>query len=205
VTVRQALGPDRAERVHRAGRALPTSSVLALARRVLGFAPDQTEPPAAWPTPREREVAALIAAGHTNREIAKTLGISEKTIEAHVRNTMSKLIDRDGVPIYYEIHGSGEPTQLLIRRRRSPTPDSGRPSSPERRCESMSPAAFGAVAEQDHVLPTRTGCPGVDQRSAAASSEGPRVTWWYSSGGREGSSSPHRPAAERRLAGTPRS
>jgi hypothetical protein len=29
------------------------------------------------------------------------------------------------------------------------------------RCESMSPAAFGAVAEQDHVLPTRTGCPGV--------------------------------------------
>jgi len=40
---------------------------------------------------REREVAALIALGNSNREIADTLVLSERTIESHVSNILLKL------------------------------------------------------------------------------------------------------------------
>jgi DNA-binding CsgD family transcriptional regulator len=42
-------------------------------------------------TPREREVAAMIASGHTNREIAEALVLGERTIETHVSNVLGKL------------------------------------------------------------------------------------------------------------------
>jgi DNA-binding CsgD family transcriptional regulator len=42
-------------------------------------------------TAREREVAALIARGQSNREIAEALVVSERTIETHVANIMFKL------------------------------------------------------------------------------------------------------------------
>jgi DNA-binding NarL/FixJ family response regulator len=42
-------------------------------------------------TAREREIAALIAQGKFNREIADVLVVSERTIETHVSNTMFKL------------------------------------------------------------------------------------------------------------------
>jgi predicted ATPase/DNA-binding CsgD family transcriptional regulator len=42
-------------------------------------------------TPREREVAALIAQGKSNREIADQLVLSERTVENHVGNILSKL------------------------------------------------------------------------------------------------------------------
>jgi DNA-binding NarL/FixJ family response regulator len=42
-------------------------------------------------TSREREVLQLIAEGNTNRLIAERLGISEKTVEKHRSNLMSKL------------------------------------------------------------------------------------------------------------------
>jgi DNA-binding CsgD family transcriptional regulator/tetratricopeptide (TPR) repeat protein len=42
-------------------------------------------------TEREREVAALIAQGKTNREIADSLVVGERTIETHVGNILSKL------------------------------------------------------------------------------------------------------------------
>lgn len=40
---------------------------------------------------REREVAKLVAAGMTNREIAKRLFISERTAEGHVEHIRNKL------------------------------------------------------------------------------------------------------------------
>ncbi|HEX9028961.1 MAG TPA: tetratricopeptide repeat protein, partial [Anaerolineales bacterium] len=42
-------------------------------------------------TGRERQVAALISLGRSNREIANELVISEKTVERHVANIMAKL------------------------------------------------------------------------------------------------------------------
>jgi Response regulator containing a CheY-like receiver domain and an HTH DNA-binding domain len=42
-------------------------------------------------TPRETEVLRLVATGKTNRAIAATLGISEKTIARHVSNIFMKL------------------------------------------------------------------------------------------------------------------
>ena len=40
---------------------------------------------------REREVAELVTARHTNREIAALLFLGEKTIETHLRNIFVKL------------------------------------------------------------------------------------------------------------------
>jgi DNA-binding NarL/FixJ family response regulator len=42
-------------------------------------------------TPREREVAALVAQGLTNRQIASRLVISEATVETHLARIFRKL------------------------------------------------------------------------------------------------------------------
>jgi DNA-binding NarL/FixJ family response regulator len=41
-------------------------------------------------TERERQVAALIAEGKSNREIAEALVVSPRTVEVHIANIMSK-------------------------------------------------------------------------------------------------------------------
>jgi len=46
-------------------------------------------------TSREREVLQLIAEGHTNREIAAHLHLSEKTVEKHRGHLMAKLSVHD--------------------------------------------------------------------------------------------------------------
>jgi DNA-binding NarL/FixJ family response regulator len=50
-------------------------------------APEDPEPL----TERETEVLRLIAAGRANKEIARDLGIGEKTVKTHVSNVLSKL------------------------------------------------------------------------------------------------------------------
>jgi DNA-binding NarL/FixJ family response regulator len=42
-------------------------------------------------TPREREIAGLVASGATNRDIARSLVLSERTVDTHVQNILSKL------------------------------------------------------------------------------------------------------------------
>jgi DNA-binding NarL/FixJ family response regulator len=42
-------------------------------------------------TGREREVLALLADGRSNREIARLLRVSEKTVKTHVSSVLAKL------------------------------------------------------------------------------------------------------------------
>jgi predicted ATPase/DNA-binding CsgD family transcriptional regulator len=96
--VRRALGPNGADAARRAGRELSTAEALALARHIGWPTGEHAEADAARPaepvsplTPRERQVAGLIAAGRTNRQIGRALGISEKTTEVHVHHIIGKL------------------------------------------------------------------------------------------------------------------
>jgi DNA-binding NarL/FixJ family response regulator len=50
-------------------------------------------------TDREQEIAELVAAGRTNREVAEQLVLSPKTIEAHLRNIYAKLGVRSRVEL----------------------------------------------------------------------------------------------------------
>ncbi len=58
-------------------------------------------------TAREREVAVLIARGCSNREIAETLVVSERTVEYHVSNILAKLgsASRGQVAVWAVAHG----------------------------------------------------------------------------------------------------
>lgn len=68
------------------------------------------KPAAPGPSPlteREREVLALIAAGRSNREIARSLAVAEKTVKTHVSNVLMKLgvQDRTQAALYAVRHG----------------------------------------------------------------------------------------------------
>jgi non-specific serine/threonine protein kinase len=89
----RALGPQEADTLMHAGRTMPAQQAADLAIAVaLGTAPaDPDRSPQVPLTPRERQVAALVASGRTNRQIGRVLGISEKTAEVHMHHVMSKL------------------------------------------------------------------------------------------------------------------
>jgi DNA-binding NarL/FixJ family response regulator len=50
-------------------------------------------------TPRELEIVKLIAEAYTNKQIAETLKLSEKTVESHRANVLAKLGMRDRVEL----------------------------------------------------------------------------------------------------------
>ncbi len=58
-------------------------------------------------TDREYEVVRHIAAGESNRDIARSLGVSEKTVKGHVGHVLDKLgvVDRTQVAIFAWRHG----------------------------------------------------------------------------------------------------
>ncbi|HEY3944980.1 MAG TPA: response regulator transcription factor [Solirubrobacteraceae bacterium] len=81
----------RAVRVAKAGEAMLDPA--AAARLVDAVAYGATPAPAARDrlTRREQEVLELLAAGRSNKRIAFELGISEKTVKAHVGRVLAKL------------------------------------------------------------------------------------------------------------------
>ena len=63
-------------------------------------------------TPREAEVLRLIAAGKSNREIARTLFVSEATVKTHVNRIFAKTGSRDRAQAtrYAYTHGYADPS-----------------------------------------------------------------------------------------------
>ena len=64
-------------------------------------------------TEREREVAALIAQGKANREIAEILVVNYRTIEKHIENILSKLgfTSRAQIAVWASEKGLGQKEQ----------------------------------------------------------------------------------------------
>src|SRR5438132_572336 len=66
-------------------------------------------------TEREREVMALVAAGHSNDEIAAELYVSTATAKTHVSRAMSKLGARDRAQLVVRAYESGLVTPRVHR------------------------------------------------------------------------------------------
>jgi predicted ATPase/DNA-binding CsgD family transcriptional regulator len=101
---RRQLGERHIEAAWQAGAALTAEQAVTLALGPALPMPGSGEVPVPEPEPalppnsssdpltaREREVVTLVARGLTNRQIAETLVVSERTAEWHVANTRSKL------------------------------------------------------------------------------------------------------------------
>ncbi len=73
-----------------AGRSLLDAALVARVARHLRDA-ERGDPRLAGLSRREAEVLALIADGQTNREIAETLSLAEKTVKNYVSSLLSKL------------------------------------------------------------------------------------------------------------------
>jgi DNA-binding NarL/FixJ family response regulator len=74
------------------------------------LSPERGEKGATALTAREREVLVQIALGRSNREIARSLVVSEKTVKTHVSNILMKLglQDRTQAALYAVRHGLAE-------------------------------------------------------------------------------------------------
>jgi predicted ATPase/DNA-binding NarL/FixJ family response regulator len=86
--IRDALGEDAFTEAFGHGRALLLGDAIGHA---LGEHGDAAPAAASLLTRREREVAALVAQGRTNKEIAARLVIARRTAEGHVERILAKL------------------------------------------------------------------------------------------------------------------
>jgi len=106
--VKNQLRADTFATAWREGRELPIEDATDLALRedaAAGAAGDVDE--AGQLSPRERDVAQLIAAGSSNREIADALVVSVKTVETHIQHIFRKLNvkARSEVAVWAARHG----------------------------------------------------------------------------------------------------
>jgi predicted ATPase/DNA-binding CsgD family transcriptional regulator len=85
---REALGDRRYEAARARGAGLPREDVV---RRAGSRAAAAVPAAAAKLTRREQEIAALVANGLSNRQIAARLFISKRTVDAHVEHIFGKL------------------------------------------------------------------------------------------------------------------
>jgi non-specific serine/threonine protein kinase len=90
-TARKRLGDDAFDDAFARGRLLTFDETLALALREQSRPVPKTPAQASLLTRRQREVAELVAAGLSNKEIAARLVISLRTAEGHVESILTKL------------------------------------------------------------------------------------------------------------------
>ena len=90
--VTAALGESKFDAEFKAGMKLSRDGALALALGEPAQAAAVGLVPNAGPLgKREADVARLVAAGMTNKQIGRRLFISDRTVASHVRNIMDKL------------------------------------------------------------------------------------------------------------------
>ena len=120
-------------------------------------------------TPGELRVAQLAAAGHTNRQIAQALFVTQRTVENHLTSTYAKLqiSSRSGLP--------------------PPSAAAAQPEPSHRRCSSArglplyrpwAAALPAARAEQRAAWPLRWLTGGYSVTGPVA-----LITWWKATGG----------------------
>ncbi len=149
---RQALGERQYVREYAAGVALSTDDAVRYARDSVDVADsaaragDQADADTASASPweqltaRERQVAALVAQGLTNREIAARLVVSKRTVDAHVEHILAKLgfssrvqvAALAAVPGTASGHASARPAEFahLLRDQAAPPGAQGDPPDP---------------------------------------------------------------------------
>jgi len=102
---RRALGETAFQDAHHRGLELPAEDAIAYALQQPSAKPPGKQQPGKQPgtrsaapvadgmplTPRELQVARLLARGRSNKEIAAQLVISQRTAEGHVENILTKL------------------------------------------------------------------------------------------------------------------
>jgi DNA-binding NarL/FixJ family response regulator len=82
--------------------------LLGATARILVPESARVEDPMAWAaglTERERQVALTVAQGSSNKEIASLLGITERTVKAHVGAVLEKLGVRDRLQLSLIVNG----------------------------------------------------------------------------------------------------
>ncbi|HEX3192527.1 MAG TPA: LuxR C-terminal-related transcriptional regulator [Streptosporangiaceae bacterium] len=88
-----ALGEDCYAALFRDGAGRPLDLVVTLAVTDADELPATPgrQRPAGLLTGRERQIAALVGEGMSNRDIAQQLGISKRTVDAHLEHIFGKL------------------------------------------------------------------------------------------------------------------
>jgi predicted ATPase/DNA-binding CsgD family transcriptional regulator len=92
--VRTALGPDDYDALFRRGARGPFDQVVRLAIEDADELPEPSPPDFPAPsvlTSREQQIAALVAEGMSNRQIAEHLVLSKRTVDAHIDHIFAKL------------------------------------------------------------------------------------------------------------------
>ncbi|MDR2450869.1 MAG: response regulator transcription factor [Candidatus Accumulibacter sp.] len=94
------------------GQGLLQRLLAATSRRLAASSAASEANQAAWRerlTAREREVAILLARGESNKEIARRMDITERTVKAHVGAMLEKLGVRDRLQLSLIINGLEAP------------------------------------------------------------------------------------------------
>jgi DNA-binding NarL/FixJ family response regulator len=93
--------------VEQGGLWIGESLMQRLVQATAGIAPAVPKSAPTWETKlteREREVAKVVASGASNKEVARQLGITERTVKAHLTTIMDKLGVRDRLQLALAVH-----------------------------------------------------------------------------------------------------
>ena len=114
VPLQQALGQNVFRSAWEAGRVMAVEQVLELALSATqtppteqGRPPDASRKPVTELSPREQQVAAVLAQGLTNRQIAEQLVVTQRTVASLIEHFLEKLgfASRHQVGVWAAEHG----------------------------------------------------------------------------------------------------